>query len=226
MYRPPTPSAPTAATQPGDGAPASHKVVDIDHYAPAYFTWIANKLSRGASQAYLSAFDVGIETWRVLVLLAIEGSVSAQKACSIIGMDKSSMSRCFKNMQSRGFITLSLDPDDGRARIATLTPPGRAVHDQIREVALVRERAFMSVLDTTERQALIGLLHRLHENLPAVETATRCYLEQHQPQALKRSRVAASAAEHEEDHATAEAATPDPIATTAVPVDDTPGAAA
>lgn len=190
MYRPQTPPAAAQTARNGDGAATDHKLVDIDHYAPAYFTWIANKLSRGASQAYLSAFDVGIETWRVLVLLAIEGTASAQKACNTIGMDKSSMSRCFKSMQSRGFITLSLDPDDGRARIATLTPAGRRVHDQIREVALVRERAFMSVLSSDERQTLIALLHRLHENLPAVETATREHLAHAQPQALARGRAA------------------------------------
>lgn len=165
---------------------AAGDVVDLDNYAPAYLTWIANKLSSGASQAYLAAFDVGIESWRVLVLLAIEGSISAQKACGIIGMDKASMSRCFKTMQARGFIELALDPQDGRARIATLTPSGRAVHDQIRDIAMERERAFMSVLTVAERKVLLKLLRRLHENLPAVETATREHLGRHHPHALQR----------------------------------------
>lgn len=166
-----------------------HEVVDLDHYAPAYFTWIANKLSRGASQSYLAAFDVGIESWRVLVLLAIEGAISAQKACGVIGMDKASISRCFKSMQARGFITLGLDPADGRARIATLTPAGRAMHDQIRGIALERERAFLSVLTAAERKTLLDLLHRLHENLPAVEVATRKHLARHHPEALARPRA-------------------------------------
>ena len=165
---------------------AAGDVIDLDNYAPAYLTWIANKLSSGASQAYLAAFDVGIESWRVLVLLAIEGSISAQKACGVIGMDKASMSRCFKSMQARGFIDIALDPGDGRARIATLTPAGRAVHDQIRDIAMVRERAFMSVLSAAERKLLLDLLRRLHENLPAVETATREHLSRHHPQALRR----------------------------------------
>ncbi len=175
------------AGQPLDaGSRANHPVIDLDHYAPAYFTWIANKLSRGSSQAYLAAFNVGIESWRVLVLLAIEGAISAQKACGVIGMDKASMSRCFKSMQARGFISLSLDPADGRARIATLTGSGRAMHDQIREIALERERAFMSVLNAAERKTLIGLLHRLHENLPAVEAATQQHLARHHPHAPSR----------------------------------------
>lgn len=165
---------------------ASGDVINLENYAPAYLTWIANKLSSGASQAYLAAFDVGIESWRVLVLLAIEGSISAQKACGVIGMDKASMSRCFKSMQARGFIELALDPQDGRARIATLTPAGRAVHDQIRDIAVERERVFMSVLSAAERKALLDLLRRLHENLPAVEAATREYLGRHHPHALQR----------------------------------------
>ena len=82
------------------------QVVDLERYVPAFLTWIANKLSRGASQHYLSVADVGIETWRCLVLLAIEGSISAQQVSKVIGMDKGSVSRCFKSMQAKGLITL------------------------------------------------------------------------------------------------------------------------
>jgi DNA-binding MarR family transcriptional regulator len=182
----PRTSTSAARTTHANAKGARNDVVDLENYAPAYLTWIANKLSSGASQAYLAAFDVGIESWRVLVLLAIEGSISAQKVCSIMGMDKASVSRCFKSMQARGFIELALDPQDGRARIAALTPAGRAIHDQIRDIALERERVFMSVLTAGERKVLLDLLRRLHENLPAVEAATRNHLSRHHPHALQR----------------------------------------
>ncbi|MDM0037226.1 MarR family winged helix-turn-helix transcriptional regulator [Variovorax sp. J22P271] len=178
----------TKSARQSDRSVRAREVINLDNYAPAYFTWIANKLSSGASQAYLAAFEVGIESWRVLVLLAIEGSISAQKACGIIGMDKASMSRCFKSMQARGFIELALDPQDGRARIATLTPMGRKMHDQIRDIAIARERAFLSVLTAAERKVLLDLLRRLHENLPAVEIATRDHLGRHHPHALQRKK--------------------------------------
>ena len=154
----------------------AHPTIDLDRYAPAYFTWIANKLSRGASQHYLNIADVGIETWRLLVLLAIENSLSANEASRIIGMDKASVSRCFKSMQAKGFVTMGLNEDDGRLRIATLTPEGRSIHDQIVGVALERERAFLAVLNHKEREVLIDLLRRLHENLPSVEVATERYV--------------------------------------------------
>lgn len=174
---------PVATAKAAAEVAVGHAVIDLPRYVPAYFTWIANKLSRGASQYYLAAFGVGIETWRLLVLLAIEGSISAQLAGRIIGMDKASVSRAFKSMAARGLIRIGLDADDGRLRVATITPRGRAVHDRIRGLALERERAFLEVLAPEERELLIGLLHRLHDNLPAVEQATERYLDQHFPRA-------------------------------------------
>jgi DNA-binding MarR family transcriptional regulator len=164
-------------------------VVDLERYAPAFFTWIANKLSSGASTAYLSVFNVGIETWRLLVLLAVEKALTAQAISRTIGMDKASVSRAFKSMQVRGLITIGLDDTDGRLRVATITPEGRALHDEILELAMERERAFLSVLNEKERETLIGLLRRLHDNLPAVEKATHAYLAIHYPKAkLRRAR--------------------------------------
>ena len=162
------------------------RVVDLERYVPAFLTWIANKLSRGASQHYLNAFNVGIEVWRCLVLLAIEDSISAQQVSRIIGMDKASVSRCFKSMQADGFITFELDTTDGRLRMARLTRKGRALHDKIIGIALERERAFLSVLTDREQETLIGLLKRLHANLPEVEEATARYVSGRFPGLSKR----------------------------------------
>lgn len=178
-----------ASRRPADPATAPPAHVDLERYVPAFLTWIANKLSRGASQHYLMAFDVGIEVWRCLVLLAIEDSISAQQVSRIIGMDKASVSRCFKSMQADGFITLGLDPADGRIRIATLTKKGRALHDKIIGIALERERAFLSVLSGAEQETLIGLLKRLHANLPQVETATARYVAERFPKVAERNRA-------------------------------------
>ena len=87
-------------------------VVDLDRYVPAYLTWIANKLSRGASQAYLDSFGIGIEIWRILVLLAIENSISAQRVSKVIGMDKASVSRAFKSMAASGTVMRSATARD------------------------------------------------------------------------------------------------------------------
>jgi DNA-binding MarR family transcriptional regulator len=176
------------ALSPVDPTAPEPTLIDLDRYVPAYLAWIANKLSRGASQHYLNAFDVGIETWRCMVLLAVEGSVSAQRISKVIGMDKASVSRCFKGMLADGLIVLELDDSDGRLRMAKLTKKGRELHDRIVGVALERERAFLSVLTPKEQDTLLDLLKRLHENLPQVDSATERYVAQNVTPTTKRRR--------------------------------------
>jgi DNA-binding MarR family transcriptional regulator len=180
---------PRPKTAPPDAPPPG--VVDLDRYLPALLAWIATKLQRGASQHYRNVFDVGIETWRCLVLLAIENSISAQRISRITGMDKSSVSRCFKSMQAKGLISMALDDADGRLRIARLTPKGRKLHDQMLGIALERDRALVEVLAPQELDTLIGLLRRLHENLSGVEKATRRYVAQRFPKADRKAAAAA-----------------------------------
>ena len=172
----------TAETEHAPAAP----VINLERYVPGYLTWISNKLSGGASQAYLTTFNTGIEAWRLLVLLAVERTLSAQHACRVIGMDKASASRTFKRMQADGLITMGLDPSDGRLRLASLTPKGQALHDEIRELALERERALLAPLSAAEREVLLDLLRRLHDNLPAVEDATKRYLHARYPHAVRK----------------------------------------
>lgn len=181
-----TKAPPPASKRRTPTAKNAQPTVDLEQYAPAYLTWIANKLSGGASSAYLRAFKVGIETWRILVLLAIEDELTAQSISKTIGMDKASVSRALKNMQADGLVTFGLDDKDGRLRLATITDKGRALHNRILELARERERAFLSVLSKPERDTLLDLLRRLHDNLPSVEKATAEFLEQRYPQAATR----------------------------------------
>lgn len=154
----------------------SPAVIDLDNYVPAYLIWIANKLTRSSSSVYLNLFGVGAEVWRCMVLLAIHDTISAQQVSQIIGMDKASVSRCFKQMTTKKIITLGLDPQDGRIRLASFTVHGRHIHDQILGIALERERALLEVLSPAEQGTFIQLLKRVHENLPAVEQATQDFI--------------------------------------------------
>ncbi len=150
--------------------------IQLDRYVPALLTWIANKLSRGASVLYLEHFGVGIETWRCLVLLAAGEPISAQSISQTIGLDKASVSRCFKRMLADGFIELTDDEFDRRSKLATITAKGRKLHDKIMQVALVREQALLSNLSAKEVDSLLALLHKMHANMSAVEQASELFI--------------------------------------------------
>lgn len=107
-----------------------------------------------------------------MVMLAIEGRVTAQRIVQLLDADKGAISRTFKTMQEQGLLRLEADASDGRVRHAVFTDKGRELHDRILRLALVREAAAISVLSDAEVETLRGLLRRVYGNLPQVEQAT------------------------------------------------------
>jgi DNA-binding MarR family transcriptional regulator len=147
---------------------APGQTLDLERYVPAFITFIANKLSNSATVFYQKNFGVNVTEWRIMSLLAIEPGIPASRICHVIGFDKGPVSRTLAALQKRGLVAIRTDPNDGRSHSISLTPRGRATHDKIIVAALERERRLLSCLDEKEREVLIDLLRRLHENLEAV----------------------------------------------------------
>ncbi|TFV77044.1 MarR family transcriptional regulator [Bradyrhizobium frederickii] len=142
--------------------------LDLNRYVPAFVTFIANKLSNSATAFYQREFGVNVTEWRIMSLLAIEPGIPASRICHVIGFDKGPVSRTLGGLEKRGLISIRTDPNDGRTHSIALTAKGRATHDKVIVAALERERRLLSCLSKDEREVLIDLLRRLHDNLGAV----------------------------------------------------------
>ena len=143
-------------------------MLDLDRYVPAFITFIANKLSNSATAFYQKQFGVNVTEWRIMSLLAIEPGIPASRICHVIGFDKGPVSRTLAGLEKRGLVSIRTDPNDGRTHSISLTARGRTVHDKVIVAAFERERRLLSCLSKDEREVLIDLLRRLHENLGAV----------------------------------------------------------
>lgn len=142
--------------------------LDLDRYVPAFITFIANKLSNSATALYQKQFGVNVTEWRIMSLLAIEPGIPASRICHVIGFDKGPVSRTLAGLEKRGHVLIRTDANDGRTHSISLTGKGRITHDRVIVAALDRERRLLSCLSKNEREVLIDLLRRLHENLGAV----------------------------------------------------------
>jgi DNA-binding MarR family transcriptional regulator len=163
------PSRKLRRTRPVQAADAnSGLALDLDRYVPGYVTFIANKLSNSATAFYQRHFGVNVTEWRIMSQLAIEPGIPASRICQVIGFDKGPVSRTLALLQKRGLVAIRANPHDGRSHSITLTARGRAVHDKVIVAALDRERRLLSCLRKDEREVLIDLLRRLHNNLGTV----------------------------------------------------------
>lgn len=144
------------------------KKLDLERYAPALLTFIANKLSSGSSQLYRDCFNIGIVEWRVLSMLAVESDIPAQRICQVIGLDKSAVSKSVQSLQTVGYIQSEADKKDARKQCLSLTAKGQFLHDEIFEVAKERERRLLETLTPEEREVFINMLNRLHSQIDYV----------------------------------------------------------
>ena len=110
------------ARRPGPHAPDNTRIsahaLDLDHYVPAYLTFLAGKISSSASATYRPKFGVGITDWRIMALLATEPWISAGRVCDVIGLDKAAVSRSVREMKKLGIVDVRADEDQYRQLIA------------------------------------------------------------------------------------------------------------
>ncbi|MFD2419490.1 MarR family winged helix-turn-helix transcriptional regulator [Amycolatopsis pigmentata] len=145
--------------------PYRERSVQREDYVPAYLSLISNALSWGGSRVFLRRFGVGINEWRVASALVNEPGSTAAQVGSMLGLNKSVVSRTIRILSERQFLVIDTT---GGGRTLHLTEAGHELHDQLMDVALQRERLLLSGFTADEKVRLLDLLRRMYENVPAM----------------------------------------------------------
>lgn len=151
---------------------SSDKGLDLDNYVPAFLTFLANKLSSGASSAYRRRFGIGITDWRIMALLAIEPWIPAGRICEVIGLDKAAVSRSVRDMAALGLVETQVQECDQRRQFIALTREGVVMHDAVVGIALEREHLLVGDFSEEERRLLVSMLARMLARIPVVNACS------------------------------------------------------
>lgn len=140
--------------------------VEASRYAPYFLSIINNRLSWGASQLYLSMFDIGLNEWRILSALRNEPGIQALRIGEMVAMNKSVVSRSSRKLEKDGYVYTRLV--DSR-RLLWLTQKGAELHDKIIKIAYKREAALLEGFSEAEKDVLFDFLKRMKDNLENVD---------------------------------------------------------
>jgi DNA-binding MarR family transcriptional regulator len=153
------------SVRPGGTVISGRAILDLERHVPYFFTYISNRLSRGASETYREFFGIGITEWRVMGVLASVPDTTANQITNEIGLDKAAVSRALSELERQGLAVTQPDPSDNRSRSVRLTKEGDALHDRIIVAALAREERLLSTLSSRELETLIICLRKLRTNV-------------------------------------------------------------
>jgi DNA-binding MarR family transcriptional regulator len=139
---------------------------DSTNYVPALLSTLNNRLSSGASDLYLKHFDIGINEWRILTVMAPHPECTAKFIAEKAAIHEAVISRSVRGMAEKGLVDID---SSSWQRSLSLTPAGLDKYEEIAMVALRREELLLTGFLEEERMQLRNLLRKLTANVALVD---------------------------------------------------------
>lgn len=144
---------------------------ELAEFLPYQISVLANRISVDFSKTYREKFGISIPEWRVVAHLSQAEKVSIREIYRRVEMDKSKASRAAARLEKAGYITKKTNTGDRRLVELSLTVKGRAMMDEIAELAAQFENDVLNNLPPQSReafrQAVKTLMHAQQTTLPA-----------------------------------------------------------
>jgi DNA-binding MarR family transcriptional regulator len=110
-------------------------------------------------------FDITAEQAIIIMKLYQKEGISQQELSDALFKDKSSIKRLIDNMERKNFIVRVPDQNDGRNKLIYLTHRGKALREQMAEVAICLLDEAQENIDTEEIKICKKVLNQIFNNL-------------------------------------------------------------
>ncbi|MDU8910226.1 MarR family winged helix-turn-helix transcriptional regulator [Aestuariicoccus sp. MJ-SS9] len=134
---------------------------DLQLFLPYLLAQAAEAASAGFQRLYKQRYGMLRTEWRVLFHLGIYGEMTARDIGARAGLHKTKISRAVAALETKRLLTRSRKTEDRRQESLSLTPAGRAVYRDLREIAEGYDARLVAGLSAEEAATLRRLLQSL-----------------------------------------------------------------
>ena len=146
----------------GGRAQAAKRALISTEHSPYYRIWVlTNVTGKPFGLRFGERFDLNLTEWRVLLTVADKPGITAQTLSDFTGLDKMSVSRVVRKLESQGRLVRENSEADRRSFHLELTSEGWAVYAEIAQAAIEREAHVYAGLSDKELETLHKLLGKL-----------------------------------------------------------------
>jgi DNA-binding MarR family transcriptional regulator len=133
----------------------------LEDFLPYRLNVLAAEVSEGLARVYSERFGLDIPGWRVIATLGQFGQGTATVIGDHSHMHKTKVSRAVMELERRGFVVRSSNPQDKREAFLALTSQGEAVYREIVPLAQTYQKALVQALAASHRRTLDDILGAL-----------------------------------------------------------------
>jgi DNA-binding MarR family transcriptional regulator len=138
--------------------PARKPPLLLEAFLPYRLNVVAAEVSEGLARVYSERFGLDIPGWRVIATLGQFGAVTAKTIGDHSHMHKTKVSRAVLELEQKGLVARTGNPDDKREAFVTLTIKGEQIYREIIPMALTYQQKLLETLDAGQRKALDAIL--------------------------------------------------------------------
>lgn len=127
-------------------------------------TWLLSQANARAQELLAAAFTrAGVRGYHFRLLAALDqyGRLSQADMGRNTGIDRKDVAVAVAELESRGFVARTPDPDDARRRIVSLTSAGSALLRELDRALRQVQEELLEPLTAAEQRALVRLLMKL-----------------------------------------------------------------
>ncbi len=139
-------------------------------YCPCPKVKKLDRLLTRRMDAILGAAGLTAVQFFTLRLLERVGPIVINEFANLMAMDRTTLSRNLKIMDQAGWLTVKLDPEDSRHRVAAITPKGTQLHHKAKKLWETEQRF---LLKTLGQKRLLALKAMVEEASAMIETESR-----------------------------------------------------
>lgn len=154
--------------------PSAGPTLDLDGFLPDRLSDLAGRVERILTALVLAPAGITTAEWRLLVVLARSGPMSANAVRDGSSMDKVQVSRAVARATAAGLVDRRIDTDDRRRSVLSLTDRGRSVHDTVVPRARALEARLLDRLDAADRDRLSATIDRLARRARELDPGAGC----------------------------------------------------
>lgn len=121
----------------------------------------------------MTRHGISVSQCYVLECLVRRGPQSMKDLAATMCLTVSTLTRLIDQLEARDLVAREIDSEDGRLRRVRATPRGRALHDRAWSEVFASEEAILESFPASRREAVIEVLARLNDAIPAWQAACR-----------------------------------------------------
>src|SRR5271167_4385082 len=142
---------------------AADAPLKLEQFLPYQLNVVASLVSLALSRVYARRYRIGVPEWRVLVTLGQYGTMTGKAIGAHTHMHKTKVSRAVTLLEKRKLLLRRANRADMRESFLSLTPPGRAMYEELAPHALAFARRLTAILAPADRDAFDRAVQQLTE---------------------------------------------------------------